>query len=333
MCKFILKILVEIYILGFLWNLFDGFYNYDELKQQLNFHSEWDVCVWAATWPDRIIKMIGSWSDESLLSYELNDDDIEKEVSQGKRTAIKQMPDLEMLQQQCEADDAESCAELGIAYEKEDTIRNIEKAVEYSVKACELNNGKGCNNIGFMLSKYANGDVKELLQALTFFQKACDLDYGSGCANIGNMYYNGEGVIKDYFQAFKFYQKACSLNHGSGCGNLGVLYAAGQGISQDVLKAGKLYQKACDLKDRVGCYNLAHIYYAGQGVTKNYSKAIKLFEKSCELNNGAACNNLGYMYGNGQGVSKNTSKAFKLYKKACDLDEKDGCKNVRMFGE
>jgi TPR repeat protein len=42
-------------------------------------------------------------------------------------------------------------------------------------------------------------------KALKFFQKACDLNDGSGCSNLGLMYEKGKGVKQDDFKALKFF--------------------------------------------------------------------------------------------------------------------------------
>jgi TPR repeat protein len=42
-------------------------------------------------------------------------------------------------------------------------------------------------------------------KALKFYQKACDLNDGSGCSNLGFMYEEGKGVKQDDFKAVKFH--------------------------------------------------------------------------------------------------------------------------------
>jgi TPR repeat protein len=44
----------------------------------------------------------------------------------------------------------------------------------------------------------------EIILALKFYQKACDLNNGSGCSNLGLMYEKGKGVKQDNFKALKF---------------------------------------------------------------------------------------------------------------------------------
>jgi TPR repeat protein len=118
---------------------------------------------------------------------------------------------------------------------------------------------------------YERFNTLDDFKALKFFQKACDLNNGTGCSNLGFMYEEGKGVRKSnesprleqptprfkphafwknlsalksscltplplpYFKALKFYQKACDLNDGSGCSNLGFMHYKGKGVKQDDL--------------------------------------------------------------------------------------------------
>lgn len=79
---------------------------------------------------------------------------------------------------------------LGIkSYEKQD----FSKARKYFEKACDLNNGGGCNGLG-VLYKDGQGVEKNLTKASQYFSKACELNNGWGCNNLGDSYQNGEGV-------------------------------------------------------------------------------------------------------------------------------------------
>ena len=58
------------------------------------------------------------------------------------------------------------------------------------------------------------GVKQDDFKALKFFQKACGLNSGSGCSQLGYLYGKGKGVKQDDFKALKFFQKACDLNFG-----------------------------------------------------------------------------------------------------------------------
>ncbi|HEC1780509.1 TPA: sel1 repeat family protein [Campylobacter lari] len=106
------------------------------------------------------------------------------------------------------------------------------------------------------IKAYENGDY---VKAEKYLRKACDLNSGNGCTNLGFMYANGQGVKKDNFKAAELYQKACDLNNGNGCFNLGAIYALGKGVRKDTSKALEYFGKACDLKDDLGCQAYARL--------------------------------------------------------------------------
>ncbi|EJB15306.1 beta-lactamase [Helicobacter pylori CPY1124] len=83
---------------------------------------------------------------------------------------------------------------LGIkSYEKQD----FSKARKYFEKACDLNNGGGCNGLG-VLYKDGQGVEKNLTKAAYLYSKACELKEGDGCGALGGLYYNGDGVKQDF---------------------------------------------------------------------------------------------------------------------------------------
>ncbi|MDZ5287654.1 tetratricopeptide repeat protein [Helicobacter pylori] len=59
--------------------------------------------------------------------------------------------------------------------------------------------------------------AKDYIQAEKYFEKACDLNNGVGCKNLGFLYECGEGVEKDLTKAAYFYSKACKLGSQEAC--------------------------------------------------------------------------------------------------------------------
>lgn len=105
----------------------------------------------------------------------------------------------------------EELLNLGIKnYEKQD----FSKARKYFEKACELNNGWGCNNLG---DSYQNGEgvEKDLTKAAQFYSKACDLNNNKGCFNLGALY-----LEKDSKKATALFEKACKLGEQLACESL-----------------------------------------------------------------------------------------------------------------
>ncbi len=62
-------------------------------------------------------------------------------------------------------------------------------------------------------------DKQDFSKAKEYFEKACGLNNGWGCNNLGVLYRDGQGVEKDLIKVAYFYSKACNLNNGKGCNN------------------------------------------------------------------------------------------------------------------
>ncbi|WQZ22313.1 sel1 repeat family protein [Helicobacter pylori] len=96
-------------------------------------------------------------------------------------------------------------------------------------------------------------DKQDFSKAKKYFEKACDLNIGDGCENLGVLYTTGRGVEKDSTKAAQFCSKACNLNNSWGCGFLGFLYEYGQGVEKNLTKAAYFYSKACKLGFQKTC--------------------------------------------------------------------------------
>ncbi|GAA7074629.1 tetratricopeptide repeat protein [Helicobacter pylori] len=73
-------------------------------------------------------------------------------------------------------------------------------------------NPKELFNLGVKSNK-----AKDYIQAKKYFEKACNLNYGGGCGNLGVLCQNGQGVEKDLTKAAQFYSKACKLGDQEAC--------------------------------------------------------------------------------------------------------------------
>ncbi|GAA9921179.1 hypothetical protein VN0841_04130 [Helicobacter pylori] len=60
-------------------------------------------------------------------------------------------------------------------------------------------------------------DKQDFSKAKGYFEKACDLNNGGGCSNLGVLYYNGDGVKQDSKKAAALFKKACKLGNQLAC--------------------------------------------------------------------------------------------------------------------
>ncbi len=209
---------------------------------------------------------------------------------------------------------------LGVeSYDKQD----FTQAKKYFKKACDLNNGRGCSELGMLYwsekgvkkdkDNYKGGkkDKNNYIKAFQFFSKACDLQYAEGCTRLGISYYNGEGVELDYIKAIQLYKKACDLNNGWGCSNLGEAYERFMGSWNE---------------NNLGRYEFSPSLFVEHNPKIPVDSLIKpselqqqifqLYKKACDLNNGFGCRSLGWLYENGHGVEEDQEKAFSISSKS-----------------
>lgn len=98
-----------------------------------------------------------------------------------------------------------------------------------------------------------NYEKQDFSKARKYFEKACDLNNGGGCNGLGVLYKDGQGVEKNLTKVAYFYSKACELKDGWGCSFLGMLYYNWDGVKQDSKKAVALFEKACKLGYKKAC--------------------------------------------------------------------------------
>ncbi|WP_231173077.1 tetratricopeptide repeat protein [Helicobacter pylori] len=66
----------------------------------------------------------------------------------------------------------------------------------------------------FVLLGIKSYEKQDFSKARGYFEKACDLNNGGGCSNLGVLYQNGQGVEKDLIKAAYLYSRACELKDG-----------------------------------------------------------------------------------------------------------------------
>lgn len=60
-------------------------------------------------------------------------------------------------------------------------------------------------------------DKQDFSKARKYFERACGLNNGGGCSNLGVLYYNGDGVKQDSKKAAALFEKACKLGYKKAC--------------------------------------------------------------------------------------------------------------------
>lgn len=258
-------------------------------------------------------------------------------VDNGDKTSCQGLIDTQILRNIAECN-KQSCDDIGQIYFN---VENIQQALNYFKRACELKNASSCWKIGAIY--YTHHKNKDYDKSLTYLIQSCNLNYGLGCNDIGVMYENSWGVKRDYHKAKIYYERACLLKEGLGCQNLGVLYRDGKGVEVKWTTMFYYFKKACDLGIDTSCDfvkyvqsdspDIAALLYAGNNDSNN---ALKYFQKVCDNGDKAGCYNLATTYKS----INNLKMAKKYYKIACDggikyacceLGQKEFCGKIRQI--
>ncbi len=149
-----------------------------------------------------------------------------------------------------------------------------------------------CTNQGLDHQYGRKGGSANPGAAVPYYLKACQLGEGAGCTNLGFLYESGTGVARDLARAATLYKRGCDARNALGCNNLGVLYDAGRGVAKDEALAAQLFRNGCDLGYHRACNNLALDYELGTGVRKDRATAADFYRRACDGGYAKGCESL-----------------------------------------
>jgi hypothetical protein len=144
----------------------------------------------------------------------------------------------------------EACGYLGtlLVVGGAGAAKDLARGTTLLTDACESKRPEACNNLGILARDGIislddpNGDKR-----WAYFEKACTLEFGDGCVELGVMLERGQGRKADLAKAVELYDKACTLGSGLGCYDLGIMARGGRGIPKDIPRSVAAFDKACSL--------------------------------------------------------------------------------------
>lgn len=205
---------------------------------------------------------------------------------------------------------------LAIRYHKSTDIDELKRAIDYSLKAMEINpkSGDPLTVIGRIYQR--EGELHDEKKAFDCFQKAADLGQLGAMRSLASCYANGKGVEQDDFMAFKWASLSVEKGNDKALNTLGEFYRFGIGIKKNPQKAIECYKKYFESgKGAMGAVNIGEMYFNGEGVDVDYDEATEWFQKACNFTLAVPYVFIGRMYEMGVYGEKNISQAISWYKK------------------
>jgi len=127
---------------------------------------------------------------------------------------------LTYLQSACNDDIAPACLELGLRFEDGRGLeRSSERALSNYTHACELGDGRGCNNAGALLES-EQGDV-DRSALFDLYHQGCETGSMIACVNGGRLLVDSSPKV-----AASMFKMACTAGESRGCVALGGLQVA-----------------------------------------------------------------------------------------------------------
>ncbi len=165
------------------------------------------------------------------------------------------------------------------------------------IKACDANDAKSCKDLGIAY-KYGKNvspdDVKAdayYKRAVGLYEKACDIGSFEGCARLGTAFLTGQSVDKNVPKAEELLNFSCDGGYGIACSILGRMYYNGLGVEQNIPTALTKHKQGCEeYKNRTSCLFLGKIYERGRGVDKDIRVAVSYYKTSCSQGDKYSCN-------------------------------------------
>ncbi|MDI1479807.1 tetratricopeptide repeat protein [Polyangium sp. y55x31] len=238
---------------------------------------------------------------------------------------------LDAFRKGCDANDAESCDELGSLL-----VEDTESAAMYR-KSCDAGYMPACGHLAALL--LVSGDMGVLAEkesdikaAMALAQKGCEAGHPNSCTILGGVYRKGKPVKKDHKLAKQYLERACEMGDYRGCAVAGTMYELGwDGEKPDEERSGMLHRKAFELLQTLcadkldSCDKLAEYHADGFGTKKDPQKEIEVLRDACDRGHPGTCVLLGIKMEEGKIVTKDVLGAGDLYRRACEDGEGAGC--------
>ena len=227
---------------------------------------------------------------------------------------------LANLESAAQQNDYSALIALGVVFGESDDVNELEKAINYFLKASEvdLKGGEPFARIGRIYGR--EGPLKDEKKAFEYYKQAAELGQVGAMRSLANYYVSGSGVDQDDFLAFAWATKAVEKGNKKAFNALGEFYRFGIGTKKDASKAIECYKRFDEAG--IGCWgalNIGEMYFFGEGVPIDYDEATRWFQKACDSKNPQPYVFIGRMYELGAYGEKNISQAISWYKKGQQL--------------
>lgn len=233
---------------------------------------------------------------------------------------------IALFERGCEQNEAAACDAGARMHARGDGIpENDARAVDLHVRACELDHGEACVEVGVPMLNYG----PRAAEGRALLVRGCKGGHAVSCSFLAASYQQGLGGPVDLVAAARTFARSCELGYALACTHYGIAVQRGLGVAADLAKARELYRRACDGGDALGCGNFAVCLKDGTGGPVDMGGAVAAFKRGCVGGNANSCNGLGVATIRGEGGLKvDGARALELFESSCQGGDPVGCDNL-----
>lgn len=186
----------------------------------------------------------------------------------------------------CRRGQADGCIEAAdAALNGTGRARNVEDALWFLGRACDLGRGTGCTRLAKAFQPGGEGEP-DAAKAAAFARRAetahaaeCDRGESSSCFLLGRLLLRDDRT-KEGVERFR---SGCALGSIASCLRAAAQYRTGKLVPDDPAVALALYEKACtEYQSGVDCCAASSEYSAGRAVARDEVAAARFLALSCE---------------------------------------------------
>ena len=94
---------------------------------------------------------------------------------------------------------------------------------EYFKSECNKGDAESCFNLGLAYNNGLDQIQKNFIEAVKYYEIGCGLNESNSCLGLAVMNYYGQGVFQNTNKAKQYLQKACNLGNTNACSNINKL--------------------------------------------------------------------------------------------------------------
>ena len=189
----------------------------------------------------------------------------------------------------CEGGDAGACAHLAFRYQDGRGVEmDVAQAETLLDRACLENVAEACRKLAEIRLDAAELQPSKVRLALAAMERACELEDGEGCNRLGILLSEGEGdAAEDTSRVEGLYRQSCQLGFAWGCYN--EAWWSDAGSAGEAPWAAEKLKLSCEMGLAQGCHAYAERLLGGRGVIYDAQAGAEYKTQACELGMEEAC--------------------------------------------